>query len=83
MIKISIDRAIVTKKYTSLKNGKTFLTITDGDSEINISSGDLDLSQTPTLEPVKLNATLKAYIYEKKLNLIFLTLDLSRIENTK
>ena len=83
MINISIDRAIVTKKYTSEKTGKTFLTITDGESELNISSGDLDLQTTPILEPVKLSATLKAYIYEKKLNLIFLSLNLAKIELTK
>lgn len=83
MIKLSIDRAIVTKKYTAEKSGKTFLTITDGESELNISSGDLDLAQTPTLEPVKLDATLKAYIYEKKLNLIFLSFKLSPVETAK
>lgn len=83
MIKLSIDRAIVTKKYIVEKTGKTFLTITDGESELNISSGDLDLTSTPTLEPVKLEATLKSYIYERKLNLIFLSLNLAKIETTK
>lgn len=80
LVKLSMDKAIVTKKYTNEKTGKTFLTLTDGENELNISSGDLDLSQTPVLEPVKLDATIKAYIYEKRLNLIFLTLNLARIE---
>lgn len=82
MIKLSIDKAIVTKKYTNDK-GKTFLTLTDGESELNISSGDLDLSLTPVLETVKLDATLRSYIYDKKLNLIFLTLSLVPIGNSK
>lgn len=63
MVKLSIDRAIVTKSYFHEKSGQTFLTVSDGTNELNLSCGDLDPKAIPLLVPVKLDAELKAGLF--------------------
>jgi len=63
MVKLSIDRAIVTKAYLYEKTGQTFLTITDGTNELNMGAGDLDPKAIPLLVPIKFDAELKATLF--------------------
>lgn len=63
-IKIVIDRCNVTKIYHAEKSGVDYLTITDGKNELNISSGDLNLKDIPTLVPLKIDAEVNAFVYK-------------------
>lgn len=80
MIKFSIDKAIVTKKFLSEKSGKTYLTVTDGVNEMNLSCGDLDPKSVPLLEPLKFEGELSASMYGRNQNLTLLKLNVSQIE---
>jgi len=74
MIKMSIDKAIVTKAYFHEKSGKTFITVSDGNSELNLSTGDLDPKAIPLLVPMKFEADIKAMIYGRNQNLTLIKL---------
>lgn len=60
-----IDRGVITLIYHAEKSGRDYLTIMDGESTFNLSSGDLDLSKTPTLTPGKIEAEVKGFLFGK------------------
>lgn len=68
-MQIVCPRAIVTKVFHSEKSGKDFLTIEEGNSTLNLNSGDLDLSKVPTLVPCKIEAEVLGFIFNKSMNL--------------
>lgn len=61
--KLVIPRCIVTKIYHAEKSNKDYLTIETGDSTFNLGSGDLDLSKTPTLIPMSIEAEIGAFVF--------------------
>lgn len=63
--KLIIPRCIVTKIYHAEKSNKDYLTIETGESTFNLGSGDLDLSKTPTLTPMGIEAEIGAFVYGK------------------
>lgn len=60
-----IPKGIVTRIYHAEKSGQDYLTITDGDSTFNIGSGELDLSKTPKLIPLRFEIGLMGFLYGK------------------
>lgn len=64
-----IDKAVVTQIYHAEKSGRDYLTIMDGESTYNLSSGDLDLSKTPVLTPMKIEATVRGMMFGKNQSL--------------
>jgi len=66
---LMIPRAVITQIYHAEKSGRDYLTIMDGESTFNLSSGDLDLSKTPTLTPVKIEAEVKGFLFGKNQSL--------------
>lgn len=66
---ILIPHCIVTKKFYSEKSNQHFLTIEEGDSSLQISSGDLDFSKVEVLKPLKMTGKVLGFIYQGKLNL--------------
>lgn len=65
-MKLIIPKGNITKVHHSEKSGQDYLTIEEGDSTINISSGDLDLSSVPTLEPVTIEADVQGFVFGGK-----------------
>lgn len=64
-----IDKAVITQIYHADKSGRDYLTIMDGESTFNLSSGDLDLSKTPTLTPGRIEAGVKGFLFGKNQSL--------------
>lgn len=68
-MKLSIPRCIVTKCYHSDKAGKDYLTIETGESTLQISGGELDLSKVPLLVPLKIEAEITSRMFGRALAL--------------
>ena len=64
-----IPRAVITQIYHAEKSGRDYLTVMDGESTFNLSSGDLDLSKTPVLTPGKIEAEVKGFMFGKNQSL--------------
>ncbi len=69
-ILVVIPRANITKLFHAEKSGRDYLTISDGESELNISSGDLDLHGVPLLVPCRIEAEIMAFLYGKNQMLV-------------
>jgi len=80
MVKVLIDKVIVTKKFFHEKSGKTFITVTDGTNELNMSCGDLDPNAIPTLEPFKFDAEIKASMFGRNQSLTLLKLNVANLD---
>lgn len=63
--RLIIERAVITQIYHAEKSGRDYLTVMDGESTFNLSSGELDLSKTPTLTPCKIEAEVKGFLFGK------------------
>lgn len=67
---LTISRCVITNIYHADKSNRDYLTIMDGESTFNLSSGDLDLSKVPVLTTVKVEAEVRGTMYGKNQSLI-------------
>lgn len=69
MAELVIEKGVVTQIYHADKSGRDYLTIMDGESTFNLSSGDLDLSKTPVLTPMRFVIGVKGFMFGKNQSL--------------